>query len=147
MTAITRPILYVEDDDNDVFIMRRAFQEAEITHPLMIAPDGRAAMDYLSGERAKSPWPCLMLLDLKMPLVSGFEVLEWMRRGPRRKFDALPVVVLTSSAHEEDMRRAYALGANAYLIKPASPPRLIAMAKSIREFWLTHNQQPFDGES
>jgi CheY-like chemotaxis protein len=139
------PVLYAEDEDNDVFIMKRAFRDAAVPNPLIIATNGQEAIDYLSGagqyaDRAKSPLPRLLLLDLKMPRVSGFEVLQWIRG--QRNFDALPVVILTSSTHHEDMLKAYGLRANAYLIKPTHPAKLLEMTKSIKDFWLTQNEPP-----
>ena len=142
-----RPVLYAEDEDDDVFIMKRAFRDSSISNPLAIATNGQDAIDYLMGvgpyaDRGKFPMPCLLLLDLKMPRVSGFEVLDWIRH--QRRLDALAVIVLTSSTHPEDMIRAYGLRANAYLIKPSNPAKLLEITKSVKDFWLTHNEPPPD---
>ena len=120
-------ILLAEDDDNDVFFMQRALLKAEIKFPLQVVQNGQQAVDYLNGEgnfsdRAKHPLPSLILLDLKMPFLDGFEVLDWIRSQSLLK--NLPVVVLTSSAEERDRRKAAELGAKAYFVKPPNPETL-----------------------
>jgi CheY-like chemotaxis protein len=137
----TRPILYLEDDDNDAFLFQRALKQAEIPNPLVIATDGDAALAYLSatlGNPAKNPTPSLVLLDLNMAGKSGFDVLNWIRRDPC--FISVPVIVLTSSHHEGDILRAYTEHANGYLVKPNKPGELVAMVKALRDFWLIHNR-------
>src|SRR6478672_12672813 len=114
-------ILLVEDDSNDVLLIQRAFRKASLSNPLQIVEDGEAAILYLKGEesfadRDRYPLPRLILLDLKLPRKSGFEVLVWLRQQP--KFYGLPVVVLTSSKEKNDIQQAYLLGANSYLVKP-----------------------------
>jgi CheY-like chemotaxis protein len=141
----TSPILYAEDDENDAFLTQRAFKQEEIRNPLVIVPDGKAAVDYLTGvgqyaNREEHPWPCLILLDLKMPGKSGLEVLEWIRNQPN--ISILPVVMLTSSDQESDIHRAYLLGANGYLVKPNRPEEISEMAKAIKDYWLTANRNP-----
>src|SRR5687768_14138035 len=103
-------ILYVEDDDNDVFLMQRAFKQAGIGNPLQILSTGTAAMEYLSvadpfADRDQYPLPGLVLLDLKLPGASALEVLKWLRRQPATS--TLPVIILTSSNQESDMQQAY----------------------------------------
>ena len=120
-------ILLAEDDDNDVFFMRRALQKAGIEFPLQVIHDGQQAIDYLKGEgkfsdREQHPLPSIMLLDLKMPFLDGFEVLSWIGSQPSMK--GIPVVVLTSSAEERDRRKAAELGAKAYFVKPPKPETL-----------------------
>lgn len=137
------PILYAEDEDNDVFFMRRAFRQAEIAHPLVVVADGEEAIDYCSGQggyadRTIHPLPCLFLMDLNMPRKSGLEVLQWLRSN--RSTAALPVIIFTSSIHDADLERAYRSGANAYLAKPSNINELTAMMRAVREFWLVHNQ-------
>jgi CheY-like chemotaxis protein len=134
-----RPILYAEDEENDVFFMQRAFQIAKISQRLDTVSDGAKAIEYL--ERAVSQGaeaiPCLVLLDLNMPYRSGFEVLEWVRSHPDLR--TILVIVFTSSAQAEDRQRAYELCANAYLVKPSSPEKLPGMLESLKSFWLENN--------
>jgi CheY-like chemotaxis protein len=117
-------ILLVEDDRNDVFFVRRAFQKAAVSTVLHVASDGQEAMDYIAGhgrfaDRNQFPRPSLVLLDLKMPHVDGFELLEWLQSQPG--FNHLPRIVLTSSPIDRDRQRAEELGATRYLVKPPTP--------------------------
>ena len=140
-----RPVLYAEDDENDTFLMERAFKRVGVTNPLRIVLDGKLAVEYLSGtgpysNRQEHPFPCLVLLDLNMPGISGFDVLKWLRTQPATSI--LPVLVLTSSNLESDIHRAYRLGANGYLIKPGNHSELLDMVKGIKDYWLTQNRTP-----
>jgi len=137
------PILYAEDEENDVYFIRRAFEQAGIRNPLAVVGDGQRAINYLTGmgdyaDRNKHPLPCLVILDMKMPEKSGLEVLKWIRSQPA--ICILPVLMLTSSSHDADMHRAYVQGANGYLVKPGSPDELVAMAKAIKDYWLIQNR-------
>jgi CheY-like chemotaxis protein len=137
------PVLLVEDDENDVFFMQRAFREAGIVTTLNVASDGQQAIDYLSGkgkfaDRHAWPLPCLVLLDLKLPYVLGLDVLKWLRSQP--EFKSIIVIVLTSSRQDADIEKAYALGANSYLVKPPEVHQLVAMVKKIKEYWIETNQ-------
>jgi CheY-like chemotaxis protein len=139
------PVLLVEDSADDVLLMQRAFKSTSISAPLVVLPGGAAAIDYLSGagpyaDRGAHPLPALMLLDLKMPRVSGFDVLEWLRGQPALK--RLPVVVLTSSKQEEDVNRAYDLGVNSYIVKPSGLKQIADVAAQIESYWLRLNQRP-----
>ena len=116
-------ILLVEDDENDVFFTCRAMAKASLRHPIHVAANGQDALDYLSGagnysDRAAYPVPQCLFLDLKLPFVHGFQVLEWMRGQSALK--EIPVIVLTSSPEQRDQERAQQLGAAAYLVKPAT---------------------------
>src|ERR1051325_11620971 len=138
-------ILHVEDREEDVFLLNYAFRRAEIKNPVYVAADGQQALDYLGGagkfaDRSKFPLPCLVLLDLQLPHKMGLEVLEWIRQQPSLK--ALIVITLSSSLHEGDIRRAYELGTNAFLVKPASADMLADMCQALKHFWLVHNQTP-----
>jgi len=140
-----KPILYAEDQENDIFLFERASKGAGVLNPLKIVQDGKEAIDYLNGaapfgDRGLHPAPSLVLLDLKLPRKSGFEVLEWVRQQPELRM--LPIVIFTSSAHDHDVHRAYALGANAYLVKPSSLDKLSETVKAIKDFWLTLNRIP-----
>jgi two-component system response regulator len=139
-----KPILQVEDDPNDVFLLQHAMKRVGITNPVQIARDGQEAIDYLQGagkfaDRDKFPLPCLVLLDLKLPYVMGLDVLRWIRSQPSL---ALPVLILTASAEDTDISAAYALGANAFLTKPSEASKLEDMVQALKEFWLTHNMLP-----
>jgi CheY-like chemotaxis protein len=117
-----KPILYVEDDAHDVFFMRLGMDAAGLKTPLEVVVNGRDAIDYLAGkppftDRDRFPLPCLVLLDLNLPLVSGLEVLEWIRGQPQ--FQSLPVVIFSSSTHQNDQDKARQLGVNDYVLKPS----------------------------
>ena len=142
-----RPILHVEDSEEDVFLLRYAFQRVDIKTPVQVAEDGQEAIDYLAGigkfaDRKEFPLPCLVLLDLKLPQKMGLEVLEWIRQQSAVK--SLVVIILSSSVHEGDLRRAYQLGANAFLVKPSSANTMAEMCKALNHFWLTFNRTPTD---
>jgi CheY-like chemotaxis protein len=120
-------ILLVEDSSDDVFFFRRAVQKSGLSAVTHVAADGVEAMDYLLhrgrfADAAAYPPPDIMFLDLKLPHVNGFEVLEWMRR--HAECPKTPVVVLTSSSQPEDQERAEALGAALFLTKPPAPEQL-----------------------
>jgi CheY-like chemotaxis protein len=136
------PILYAEDDEDDVFLMERAFKAAGVRNPLQTVPDGKSAIEFLStAHRSRGleelPMPCLLLLDLKMPGESGFDVIQWTRSQPATS--SLPIVVVTSSDQESDIHRAYLLGANGYVVKPGKPEDLLVAVRGIRDYWLVPN--------
>jgi len=138
-------ILLVEDSADDVFFMKRALKFAGTSASIQVAEDGQVAIDYLSGEgafsnRAEFPLPTLILLDLRMPRVPGFEVLKWLRK--KEAFSCLPVVILSSSREESDIRKAYSLGANSFLVKTGDSNLLVAMVKTLVEYWLKYNETP-----
>ena len=145
MSAGAYSILLVEDDSNDVVLMQRAFRKAKLANPLEVVTDGEAAIAYLDGippydDRNRYPLPVLVLLDLKLPKKSGFEVLEWLRGQPI--VGRTPVVVLTSSDETSDINRAYDLGANSYLLKVVASDALLEMVKTIKLYWLVINEKP-----
>src|ERR1041385_5247656 len=136
-------LLLVEDSEDDVFLMVRALKTAGVELPLQVVADGRLALDYLSGtgpyaDREAYPVPMVMFLDIKLPQVSGLEVLRWLREQPELR--RLVVIVLTSSNHPGDVREAYDLGANSYVVKPASFQQLVDFAKAFRAYWLACNR-------
>ena len=138
----TTLVLYVEDEETNRFFMEMAFQKAGIAQALRTAVNGKEAIDYLSGsgpfaDRSQHPIPALVLLDINMPLVSGFEVLRWVREQPNLK--ALPVVMFSSSSKDEDKAEARELGANDYLEKPRSVTKLYDMVKDLNTTWLQRN--------
>ncbi len=132
-------VLYVEDEENDRILMGLAFQKAGLEGALRMVNHGLAAIDYLSGagaygERAKYPLPAVVLLDLNLPEVHGFEVLKWIRGQPAHS--SLPVVVFTSSAREDDRHRAGVLGANDFVQKPVMAGGFQDVARRLSEAWL-----------
>jgi len=128
MALTDKTILLVEDDENDIFFMKRALQKANVSAPVQVVMDGQAAVNYLSGageyqDRTNYPLPSAVFLDLKLPYVHGFEVLAWIRQQP--SLASLPVVVLTSSPEDRDRRQAEELGARAYCVKPPTREMLL----------------------
>jgi CheY-like chemotaxis protein len=140
------PILLAEDDENDIFLMGRAFDRARIPNPLFVVRNGREAIDYLSGKgdyarRQSYPLPGLMLLDLKMPWMDGFDVLRWIRT--QSQFDAMPVVVLTSSKVQSDIDRTRQLGVFDYRVKPNAFEDLVRLLNDVRQCWLDERYNKF----
>ncbi|HUR47223.1 MAG TPA: response regulator [Candidatus Saccharimonadales bacterium] len=138
----SKTILLVEDSQDDVFFMQRALKEASITNPFFVVGNGQEAMDYLSGtakfsDRSKYPMPGLIFLDLKLPLKRGLEVLSWLRE--QESLCNVVVVVLTSSQEPNDLREAYRLGANSYLLKPGSTAQLVELMKVVKAYWFESN--------
>jgi CheY-like chemotaxis protein len=132
-------VLHVDDDPNDTALLEAARRKAGVDFRLENVGDGDQAIAYLSGlgkyaNRASHPWPTLVLLDLKMPRATGFEILRWIRNHPDCK--TLPVVVLSGSELQEDMRQAYLMGANSYLVKPLGFDALVTLVKSFTSVWL-----------
>jgi CheY-like chemotaxis protein len=138
-------ILLIEDNADDVLLTRRAFSKAGIRSSLRVVEDGQRAVEYLCGtgeygDRELHPLPVLLLLDLKLPRRSGFEVLEWLRGQPGLR--RIPVVVLTSSAQSADINRAFDLGANSYLVKPVGFDGLMDLVRTLNLYWLLLNEKP-----
>lgn len=134
------PVLYAEDEVDDIFFMQRAFRQAGVEQALLIVNDGDAVIAYLSGanqyaDRRQYPLPALIMLDLNMPRQSGFEVLQWIRNSPA--VSRLPVVLISSSGQESDIRQATVLGASAYLVKPGKPAELTQVISALKGYWLS----------
>ena len=127
MTQSGKIILLVEDDDNDVFFFRRALRKAGVELPVRLLVDGEEALQYLHGDgkfgdRSTHPLPDIIFLDLKLPFISGMEVLRHIQKQPA--LSSIDVIVLTSSPEERDRKLAFQLGAREYLVKPAAPQTL-----------------------
>jgi DNA-binding response OmpR family regulator len=140
-------ILLVEDDENDLMFVKMAMKKAGVANPVQVAHDGQEVLDYFQGngkfaDRAAFPLPYLVLLDLKLPYVMGLDVLTWIHNQPQ--FKSTVVIVLTSSRHVGDIGKAYRLGANAYLVKPAGLNALEGMMRTLKDFWLIQNTPPPD---
>jgi CheY-like chemotaxis protein len=143
-SAATVCVLHIEDDPNDSMLLKYACEKAHTGFELRVVRDGDEALAYLRGldqfaDREKYPLPDLILLDLKMPGLSGFDVLKWLREDEDLR--GVPVIVLTSSNHEVDVQRAYALGANSYLVKPVGFDALVNVAVTIHGYWLNLHEQ------
>jgi len=137
--------LLVEDREDDVLLVQRTFQGAQISNPLYIVRNGEEAIAYLKGDgpysnRSEHPFPDLVLLDLKMPRIDGFETLEWIRQQPGIR--KLPVIVLASSKELRDVNKAYTLGANSFLVKPLNFQNAVTLAKTLHDFWLSASNLP-----
>ena len=135
-------VLLVEDNPDDADLVAYAFGKAGIAIPLASVGDGEAAIAYVDGahpyaDRMLHPLPALFLLDLKLPRRSGFDVLTHIRNRPQTRHT--PVVVLTSSNQNQDIRRAYELRANSYLVKPIKPEDLLEMVNALMHYWLDLN--------
>ncbi len=132
-------VLYIEDEEDDVFFMRNAFRKLGMEDYFHAVSDGERAIGYLTGsepytDRERHPLPAIVLLDLSLPMRSGFEVLEWLRAQPQ--FRAIPVVVFSASVRSNDRRIAEKLGATAYLPKPTSGSEFLDMVRRLKKTWL-----------
>ncbi len=138
------PVLYVEDDANDVLFLKRAFAQLGSHIPLLILSDGRAAWDYLAGSGVVrgAGKPSLILLDLKLPKKSGLEILQSLKEAPELR--KTPVLVMSSSLEKSDIDRAYALGADFYLVKRVDAGQRLEMASAIHAYWLAVCRDPDD---
>lgn len=145
MNPQLRPILVVEDDPVDREMIELAFKRAPVENPLVTVSDGQEALDYLNAEkrfqdRRPQDLPIVIVLDLEMPLMNGFEFLSLVRAQPR--FAAIPVVVLTTSEYNGDLRQSYALGANSCITKPGDFAQLIEIVRAIGHYWCRVNRLP-----
>ncbi len=131
-------LLVVEDRDADICLLQRAFQKAGVHIAVHYVKDGQEALDYLQGshqyaDRKTFPMPMMVLLDLKMPRLDGFEVLAWLKAHPL--VGNLIIIILSASENTRDINRAYSLGANSYLQKPSSPGELPGILRSLEHYW------------
>jgi two-component system, response regulator len=143
-----RIILLVEDNPDDAELFRQAFSRAGVSSDLRAVEDGEEALGYLRGtgiyaDRKQFPRPHLLLLDLRMPYPTGFEILQQLRAKP--EFKALPVIAFSGSEYAQDVRRAYELGANCFLKKPNSFDELTQVVKDLGSFWLDRCELPEPG--
>ncbi len=137
--------LLVEDNPDHVLLLQRAFIKAKILNPLQVVRSGEEAIEYLSGvgrfvNRAEYPVPALVLLDLKMPGLDGFDVLRWIRQDAAMR--SLRVVVLTTSDDMRDVNLAYQLGANSFLVKPADFERFVEISQALAGYWIWLDTAP-----
>lgn len=141
-------ILLVEDNRMDVELTLDAFKEARLLNTIYVSPNGQDALDYLFGrgkyaDRIAYPIPNLVLLDLKLPGVDGFEVLRQVKSAPILR--RLPVIILTSSKEEGDRALTYDIGANSYIVKPVSFSGFLDVIKQIEGYWISLNVAPPEG--
>jgi CheY-like chemotaxis protein len=133
-----RAVLLVEDNPMDLDLTVRALSASRLVNPIEVARDGEEALAQLARWDAGAVPPAVVLLDLRLPRISGLEVLEAFKRHPR--FGAVPVVVLTTSREDADIQRAYALGANSYIVKPVEFAKFLEVAQQIEVYWCLLNQ-------
>jgi len=138
-------VLLVEDNPRDVRLIQRAFNKADVPHALFIVNDGDDALAYLAeanghAESSTAHRPDLILLDLNLPRMNGHDVIRECKQDVR--FKQIPIVVLTTSRHDEDIRRAYAAGANAYLLKPVEFSRFVEIVHQLSCFWSNSVELP-----
>jgi CheY-like chemotaxis protein len=134
----TLVILVAEDNEHDVFLMKRALQKAAISNTIRYVGDGQSLIDYLAGigqyeDRVSHPLPHFVLLDIQLPGKTGLEALQWMREQPH--LNRLPVMIMSSSIEENDIKRAHELGACSYVVKPATAEQLAKELKRFYVFW------------
>jgi len=138
-------ILLVEDNPDDEALILRALSKNKLKNNIVVARDGVEALDYLFAEgehagRNVAQLPALVLLDIQLPKIDGFGVLKRLRANENTRF--LPVVILTSSAEQEDILAGYGLGANSYIRKPVDFDEFIETVGQLGPYWLMLNQQP-----
>ncbi|MBU1978637.1 MAG: response regulator [Gammaproteobacteria bacterium] len=138
--SILRPILLVEDNPVDLDLTLRAFAHHNLASPIQVARDGQEALDWIPRWEAGETLPLVILLDLKLPRVDGLEVLRQLREHPVSC--DLPVVVLTSSSEDRDVKAAYRLHANSYIVKPVNFEKFMDVATQIELYWLLINHPP-----
>lgn len=131
-------ILLVEDNPVDLDLTLRAFNKRNLTNPIQVARDGAEALSWIPRWEAGEPWPTLILLDLKLPKVSGLEVLRQLKTHPA--FRAIPIVVLTTSSEDADIQKAYQLGANSYIVKPIDFAKFLDVAVQVELYWCVLNK-------
>ena len=135
-----KPILIVEDNPMDVDLTVRAFTRRHVTNPIEVARDGEEALAWIPRWEAGELLPVVILLDLKLPKVDGLEVLR--RLKSHAELRAIPVVVLTTSTQENDVRAAYQLGANSYIVKPVDFDKFMEVAAQVDLYWNVLNRPP-----
>jgi CheY-like chemotaxis protein len=143
-SAAPRPLLLVEDDENDVYFFQRALAKIQSNLPIQVIGDGQAAWEYLSGSGAthRPTRPSLIILDLKLPRKSGLEILTLLKRDPDLR--SIPVIVMTSSRMRADIDAVYALGADFYLVKSPDFAGSVAQARGIHAYWISLCGSPDD---
>ncbi|MFO7656417.1 MAG: response regulator [Bacteroidales bacterium] len=137
-----KPILLIEDNPMDVDLTIRAFKKRNITNPIQVARDGEEAVGFIKRWGQGETFPVVILLDLKLPRIDGLEVLRIIKSNP--EYRTIPVVVLTTSSNNSDMKMAYDLGANSYIVKPVNFEKFIEVATQIELYWNVLNETQSD---
>jgi CheY-like chemotaxis protein len=140
MSQTLSPILLVEDRSTDLDLTKRAFARQRLLNPIQIARDGEEALAFISGWKAGEPLPIFILLDLKLPKISGLEFLRQLKAYP--EFASIPVIVLTTSREDKDVEEAYRLGCNSYIVKPVEFSKFMEVASQIELYWCVLNTAP-----
>ncbi len=138
-------ILLIEDEASDATLLLRGFEKSKVLNPIVHLKDGDQALAYLAGvgqygDRTKHPLPVLILLDLKLPGMTGLQLLQWLRT--QKEIRRIPVVVLTMDDSPSSVNAAYDLGANSYLVKPGNPVHIAKMVDNIQHYWIELNEPP-----
>jgi len=134
------PIMVVEDRAADLDLTKRAFARRRLLNPIQEARDGEEALDYIKRWDAGEPPPVFVLLDLRLPKLSGLEVLRQLKAHP--VYSRIPVIVLTTSAEDKDIEEAYKLGCNSYIVKPVEFEKFMEVAAKIEVYWCALNTMP-----
>ncbi len=134
------PILIVEDRAIDLDLTKRAFSRRHILNPIQEARDGEEALGFIERWDSGEPTPVFILLDLRLPKINGLEVLERLKQHP--SYSAIPVIVLTTSAEDQDISKAYKLGCNSYIVKPVEFEKFMDVAERIEVYWCALNTTP-----
>jgi len=145
MNSITKDILLVDDSINDVKLIKTALEESDFGNHIIIAEDGEEALDYLyrrgQYENHKGEDPVFILLDIKMPLIDGIEVLKIIRGDSR--FNSIPIIMLTSSRDSDNLKTCYENRANSFVVKPVSIDEFFNVVQEIGQYWLVVNEYPY----
>jgi len=140
MNEDLNPILIVEDRATDIDLTKRAFAKRHLLNPIQVARDGEEALAYMDRWRAGEPLPVFILLDLRLPKISGLEVLRELKN--HSTYSRIPVIVLTTSTEDRDVEEAYKLGCNSYILKPVEFNKFIEVASQIEVYWCALNTTP-----
>ncbi len=140
MNNLLSPILLVEDRATDLDLTKRAFARSHLLNPIEVARDGEQAIAYIDRWKAGDPLPVFILLDLKLPKMSGLEVLKEIKS--HSEYAGIPVIVLTTSQEDNDIQEAYRLGCNSYIVKPVEFNKFMEVAAQIEVYWCALNTSP-----
>jgi CheY-like chemotaxis protein len=140
MNEDLNPILIVEDRATDIDLTKRAFAKRHLLNPIQVARDGEEALAYMDRWEAGEPLPVFILLDLRLPKISGLEVLRELKN--HSTYSRIPVIVLTTSTEDRDVEEAYKLGCNSYILKPVEFNKFIEVASQIEVYWCALNTTP-----